>query len=294
METAMKAVRIAVLLLVFAVVASFAEDTNTLPTTITVDGVTYSNVTWRTVTPAMVTIFHETGVASLSLDKLPPELQRRFGYDPQKAAAYRARESAAEQQHLIEIQAQEQLRRQREAEALEVAQKDQEARQQEAQMEQARQQLAAIQKANAKVKVIEVLHVNGGISLLSDGEYAALLALSNQTTVCAHFDDGGKQYLENANQKYADWMAQQNSGGQQLQITGQPGTILLYGGKGSVRVGGGGYVPGYTTVDSHPTAATPQPVFAVYAVYKEDASCYTLKGSREAGQSGGIKQYSWR
>jgi hypothetical protein len=291
METAMKAVHIAVLLLVFAVVASFAEDTNTLPTTITVDGTTYSNVTWRTVTPATVTIFHETGVASLPLDKLPPELQQRFGYDPQKAAAYRAHESMAEQQHLIAVQAQEQLRRQREAEA---AQKDQQARQQEAQMEQARQQLAVAQEANAKAKVIEVLHVNGGISLLPTGEYAALLALSNQTTVAAHFDEGGKQYLENANRKYADWMAKQNSGGQQLQITGQPGTIILYGGKGSVRMGGGGYAPAYTTVDSHPTAATPQPVFAVYAVYDENASYYTLKGSRETGQSGGITQYSWR
>jgi hypothetical protein len=84
----MKAFRLAVLLVVSAVVASFAGETNTLPTTITVDGITYSNVIWRTVTPATVSIFHQTGVASIPLEKLPPELQKRFGYDPQKAREY--------------------------------------------------------------------------------------------------------------------------------------------------------------------------------------------------------------
>jgi hypothetical protein len=292
----MNGFRLAALLFVFAVAVSFAEDTNTLPATITVDGITYSNVTWRTVTPATVTIFHETGVASLPLDKLPPELQQRFGYDPQKAAGYRARESLAEQQHLIAIQAQEQIRQQREAEALAAAQKDQEAKQQLAQMELAREQLAVIQEANANVKVIGVLHINGGINLLSTGEYAAQLALSNQTTVCAHFDEGGKRYLEDVNRKYADWMAQQNSGGQQLQVAVQPGTIMLYGGKGAVRAPGGGYGLSYATGGggAQSSVATPEPVFAVYAVYEESASCYTLKGSREAGQSGGIKQYLWQ
>jgi hypothetical protein len=117
--------------------------------------------------------------------------------------------------------------------------------------------------------------------------------LSNQTTVCAHFDEGGKHYLESANRQYADWMAQQNSGGQQLQVAVQPGTVMLYGGKGSVRMAGGGYGPAYTTVGPHPTTA-PQPIFAVYAIREENSSCYSLKGSREAGQSGGIKQYSWQ
>ncbi len=90
----MNVLRVTVLLFVFAVAASFAEETNTLPTTITVDGVTYSNVTWRTVTPTTVSILHKTGVASIPLEKLPPELQQKFGYDPQKAAAYRTAEAA--------------------------------------------------------------------------------------------------------------------------------------------------------------------------------------------------------
>jgi ribosomal protein L20 len=86
----MNAFRVAVLLFVSAVAASFAEGTNTLPTTITVDGLTYSNVTWRTVTPATVSIMHSTGAATIQLEKLPPELQKRFGYDPDRAERYRA------------------------------------------------------------------------------------------------------------------------------------------------------------------------------------------------------------
>ncbi|HUJ08607.1 MAG TPA: hypothetical protein VL171_01140 [Verrucomicrobiae bacterium] len=92
----MKTFRATVLLFVFAVAASCAQETNTLPTTITVDGITYSNVTWRGVTPATVSIIHKTGVASLPLEKLPPELQKRFGYDQKKAADYMAAERRAE------------------------------------------------------------------------------------------------------------------------------------------------------------------------------------------------------
>ena len=92
-ETPMKILRVAVLLFVSAVTASLADETNTLPSTITVDGITYSNVQWRTVTPATVSIFHQTGVASIPLEKLPPELQQRFGYDPQKAADYAAKDA---------------------------------------------------------------------------------------------------------------------------------------------------------------------------------------------------------
>jgi hypothetical protein len=78
------------LLCFLAMQSAFANDTNL---TLTVDGVTYSNVTWHTVTPATVSIFHQTGVATIPLEKLPPQLQRQFGYDPQKAADYRAAEA---------------------------------------------------------------------------------------------------------------------------------------------------------------------------------------------------------
>ncbi len=89
----MNAFRVAVLLFLSAVAASLADGTNTLPTTITVDGIIYSNVTWRTVTPATVSIYHQTGVMSLQLQDLPAELQQRFGYDPKRAADYIASEA---------------------------------------------------------------------------------------------------------------------------------------------------------------------------------------------------------
>jgi hypothetical protein len=50
------------------------------------------------VTPITVTIFHKTGVATIPLWKLPPDLQKQFGYDPQKAAQWQTaqQKSAAE------------------------------------------------------------------------------------------------------------------------------------------------------------------------------------------------------
>jgi hypothetical protein len=69
--------------------------------TLVVDGVTYENVRWGTVTPATVTIFHKTGVARIPLEKLSPELQKQFGYDPQRASQYRAAEQRAAQQQAI-------------------------------------------------------------------------------------------------------------------------------------------------------------------------------------------------
>ncbi len=65
-----------------------------LPTNITVNGDTYEDVRWRQVTPTTVTIFHKTGVATIPLASLPPTLQQRFGYDPQKAAEFQAAEDA--------------------------------------------------------------------------------------------------------------------------------------------------------------------------------------------------------
>jgi hypothetical protein len=62
---------------------------------ITVDGVTYEDVRWGTTTPSAVTIFHKTGIGRIPLEKLSPELQKIFGYDPQKAIEYRQREASA-------------------------------------------------------------------------------------------------------------------------------------------------------------------------------------------------------
>lgn len=66
---------------------ALADETNL---TLTIGGTVYTNVTWGTVTPATVTMFHNTGVSVVPIEKLPDEWQQRFNYDPQKAAAYRA------------------------------------------------------------------------------------------------------------------------------------------------------------------------------------------------------------
>lgn len=78
---------IAVLLLTLST-AALAEETNI---TITVDGVTYKDVRWGTVTPEAVSILHRAGAATILLEKLPPDLQQKFGYNPKKASEYHRR-----------------------------------------------------------------------------------------------------------------------------------------------------------------------------------------------------------
>ena len=282
---AMNVFRLAVLLFAFGVVASFAEETNTLPTTITIDGITYSNVTWRTVTPVTVSIFHETGVASIPLEKLPPELQKQFGYDPQKAADYVA-------QGLAAAQAQELLRQKRQADALATARKQQEALAEQAKAqakEQAAEQLKANQKTNANVETIQVLHLVGGIMPLDAGGYTAQLAISNQSaqiaTVCAHFDESGMRYLQDVSRKFAQWKAREDALEQQIQIQGQ--SLTLYGGRGSVKMNS----PGWVTANG-PSSIGPPPVAPIFALH-EGSVCYSLKGNHEVTSTEGLKNYSW-
>ena len=69
----------------FVVTLGFADETNL---TLTVDGITYNNVRFVRPTPATVTIYHSTGVATIPLAQLPPDLQKRFGYDPKAATQW--------------------------------------------------------------------------------------------------------------------------------------------------------------------------------------------------------------
>lgn len=78
--------------------------TNQLPDKITIDGVTYENVRWGKVWPANVDITFKGGVGTIPLEKLPADLQQRLGYDPQKAAAYRATEQAAQKKRIQQEQ----------------------------------------------------------------------------------------------------------------------------------------------------------------------------------------------
>jgi hypothetical protein len=104
-QAVVRILRITALLCSAAATAVFAEETGTpTPTTgndtsgvvtsnvtsnsIRVDGTTYEDVRWGRLTPATVTIYHKVGIATLPLAKLPPELRKQFGYDPQKAAAW--------------------------------------------------------------------------------------------------------------------------------------------------------------------------------------------------------------
>lgn len=81
--------RIVVLAALLIALPAFADD-------LTIEGVTYHDVRWGTVTPSDVSIIHSTGVLTMPLEKLPPDLQKRFGYDPKKAKEYTdAREERA-------------------------------------------------------------------------------------------------------------------------------------------------------------------------------------------------------
>ena len=68
--------------LCFVVCTSVMSQTNSL----TIDGFTYKNSRFERVTTNTVTIFHSTGIATIPLAKLPPELQKQLGYDPVRLA----------------------------------------------------------------------------------------------------------------------------------------------------------------------------------------------------------------
>ena len=121
----MDRLRICFVLFAFAVIAARAEETNmpttagaagnaapsgvtsnTLPASITVDGTTYEEVRWQRVTPTTVTIFHKTGVATIPLDRLPTELQKRFGFNPDKAAQYQQGQAQAQAERTRELEEQ--------------------------------------------------------------------------------------------------------------------------------------------------------------------------------------------
>jgi von Hippel-Lindau disease tumor supressor len=79
----MRTLRVGLLLCIFTATVALAQETNL---TITIDGVTYENYHWGTITPTTVSIIHRTGVATIPLQRLPQDLQQRFGYDPKKVA----------------------------------------------------------------------------------------------------------------------------------------------------------------------------------------------------------------
>lgn len=63
----MRILWISLLCCLFAAVMVRGNDTNS---TITIDGMTYENYHWGTVTPTTIAVFHKTGVATIPLEKL--------------------------------------------------------------------------------------------------------------------------------------------------------------------------------------------------------------------------------
>jgi len=63
----------------------------------TVNGKTYNNVTVSKVDADRVHITYDGGIGAILLSDLPPDLQKKFNYDPNAAAAATAAEKAREQ-----------------------------------------------------------------------------------------------------------------------------------------------------------------------------------------------------
>jgi hypothetical protein len=64
----------------------------------TIDGTEYKNVKVSHVEPDGIVVTFSGGIAKLYFAELPPEVQQRFNYDPEKAAAYSAEQAAASAQ----------------------------------------------------------------------------------------------------------------------------------------------------------------------------------------------------
>ena len=77
----------------------------------TISGTTYSDATVTKTTPAAISIVHSTGMAKIPFKELPAATQKKYGYDPAKAAEYEAQEAQrqAEQKQRAEAQAQAEL-----------------------------------------------------------------------------------------------------------------------------------------------------------------------------------------
>jgi hypothetical protein len=56
----------------------------------TIDGKEYKNVTVKRVEPDGIVLISKSGISKVYFTKLPKEVQQRFNYDPEKAAAYSA------------------------------------------------------------------------------------------------------------------------------------------------------------------------------------------------------------
>jgi hypothetical protein len=72
----------------------------------TISGTTYSDASVTKTTPAAISITHSTGMAKIPFKDLPAVTQKKYGYDPAKAAEYEEQEAQrqAEQKQRAETQ----------------------------------------------------------------------------------------------------------------------------------------------------------------------------------------------
>ena len=118
----------------------------------TISGTTYSDASVTKTTPTAISIVHSTGMAKIPFKDLPAATQKKYGYDPARAADFEAQEAQqkAEQQQRAEaqrIQAEQENAAKQQAliakEQAEIAQ------------EQSRQQAAAEAEVDAKKKLLQ-------------------------------------------------------------------------------------------------------------------------------------------
>src|SRR5438876_135815 len=64
----------------------------------TIEGKEYKNVKVSRIEPDGIVLMTKSGISKVYFTELPKEVQDRFNYDPQKAAAYSAEQNAAEEQ----------------------------------------------------------------------------------------------------------------------------------------------------------------------------------------------------
>ncbi len=93
-------------LVLMGIFLTHAQVTTEMPKELTIGSKTYTGVSLTSTDPDGISIAHSGGVAKIPFEKLPPDLQTKFGFDPQKAADFRKQE-AARQHALATRQAQE-------------------------------------------------------------------------------------------------------------------------------------------------------------------------------------------
>jgi hypothetical protein len=74
---------------------ALAEDPPVAPSnTLTIDGETFEEVKFINASASKIIFRHKRGIASFPMEKFPADVQRRFGYNPQRAEEERAAEEA--------------------------------------------------------------------------------------------------------------------------------------------------------------------------------------------------------